>query len=137
MEPKFEDLKGKTLLTVQGMEKGSEKVILTTTDGYRYTLQHYQDCCEQVEVEDVCGDVEDIIGSPILVAEEVTSEGSCDFGHETWTFYKIDTAKGSIVLRWYGESNGYYSESVDLTVEHTPDPREVMLNGLIASEGNQ
>ena len=121
----FSALVGKTLAKVDG-SKGDESIHFVTVDGDEYHLWHEQGCCESVTVEDICGDWDEIIGSPILSAEESTNvpEGFVD-PHDkkdekgwsyresfTWTFYRITTMKGQVVIRWYGTSNGYYSESV-------------------------
>jgi len=115
-EINFSDLKGKTIKTITGLCKDSDKVVFVCTDGTKYCMNHYQSCCENVEIEDVCGDVEDLINSTILVAEEVKGANipPKKESHDsyTWTFYKIATAKGYVDIRWYGVSNGYYSESV-------------------------
>lgn len=122
---KFKELKGKTIVKFSGLEKGSGGIHIYCSDGSSYQMFHDQDCCESVEVEDVCGDLNSIINSEILLAEQVTSEDENpdeilehiegkDFDHEsfTWTFYKLVTQNGFITIRWYGCSNGYYSEEV-------------------------
>lgn len=112
----FADLVGKTLVSVENVD--NQRVEFTTTDGSIYRLYHEQNCCESVEVEDVVGDFADLVGSPILMAEEATNREDppkSEFGSPesfTWTFYKLATVKGYVTIRWYGESNGYYSEYV-------------------------
>lgn len=114
----FEDLVGKTLTKITG-NIGSEQIRFETSDGREYVMYHDQDCCEQVSIEDICGDLKDLIGSPIVQAEESESgkhpDGIEPPDHDdsfTWTFYKFATTKGSVTIRWFGSSNGYYSESV-------------------------
>lgn len=63
------------------------------------------------------GDLEDLLDSPILEAESVSRERDTDYGDECYTFYKFSTLKGSVVLRWLGESNGYYGVEVGDTFE--------------------
>ncbi len=112
----FSDLVGKTLTEVRGAEKGSERITLVCDDGSMYAMFHEQDCCENVVVEDVCGDVDDLIGRPIVKAEESTSNdriGGESDDSWTWTFYHLATAHGYVTIRWLGESNGYYGEEVE------------------------
>ena len=114
---------GATLDRVEG-GVGAERMTFHATDGRAFSFYHAQDCCENVRVEDVCGDLSDLVGSPIVQAEEVsnadepaTPEHADSF---TWTFYKYATSKGAVTVRWLGESNGYYSEGVDFDVEAPP-----------------
>lgn len=110
---------GETLTGVVGLEVGSGAVMFETASGRHFRMWYERDCCASCSIEDVCGDVEDIIGSPLVTAEEVSNDTNLpppagDYRQEsyTWTFYRIGTAKGLVTIRWYGESNGYYSERV-------------------------
>jgi hypothetical protein len=109
------DMVGKTMVSVE--DEGDELVFAAAT-GEVYKLYHQQDCCERVYIESVVGELTDLVGVPLLVAEEVSGETPADFecGEScTWTFYKFATIKGYVDVRWLGESNGYYGESVDFT----------------------
>lgn len=112
----FESLLGKVLKEV---DVDTSHIKFVTVDGEVYNMYHDQDCCECVYVESVVGDVEDLIGVPLLVAEESTGDTPKDSSASpsesyTWTFYKLATINGYVDIRWLGESNGYYSESVSL-----------------------
>lgn len=109
---KFSDLKGATIDTILVKYDGDEYTneIIFHTDKGKFKMYHDQECCESVYVEEVHGDMNDLLSTPILVAEERINESS---DTETWTFYELRTIEGSVTIRWYGTSNGYYSETVD------------------------
>jgi hypothetical protein len=111
-------MKGQTITRIEGLEVGSESVLFTAESGDQFRFFHSQDCCESVEVNQIDGDVEDLIGSPLVMCEDVSNEAPTraddapDYDSFTWTFYKFATVKGYVTVRWYGSSNGYYSEEV-------------------------
>lgn len=108
----FNDLEGKTIVSYSL----NNRQLRLLTNGYRYDLQHHQDCCEEVHIEDICGDMDDLVGHLVAQAAEVSSEDPPPSDRNpssyTWTFYKIATIQGRVTIRFYGESNGNYSESV-------------------------
>lgn len=81
-------------------------------NGKIYRFYHIQECCEEVWVEDISGNLQDIVGEKIINFEKRTNK--LKDTPTTYTYYDIDTFNYHIQIRWCGESNGYYSEEVDL-----------------------
>ena len=109
-------LKGKTIKDIKIIS--DYEIYFYCKTGEIYKMYHESECCEDVSLEDICGDLNDLINSPILIAEEVINYDNPKYEEEdddsfTWTFYKISTVKGHVTIRWYGTSNGCYSEFVD------------------------
>jgi len=103
------------------IDKLDNELYFYLTNGAEYKMYHSQDCCEQVYIEDIEGDLDDLLHSKVLQADESTQTGTGEES-ETWTFYKLATIKGYVTIRWYGSSNGYYSESVSLEKIKDEDP---------------
>lgn len=118
------ELIGKTFTKVH---VPGDALVFEASDGSEYTLVGMDDCCNSpAAVEDVCGDLSDLIGSPLLQAEESTNEEAPKEPPEgtqesyTWSFYKFGTVKGRVTVRFLGSSNGYYSESAYLEQTRKP-----------------
>lgn len=112
------DLVGKTFISISGASVDNDEIDFATADGLKFRMYHSQDCCERVSIRQIDGDIQDLIGHPITMAEESTnSDDSTGIEYPdsfTWTFYKFATVKGYVTITWLGESNGYYSERVEL-----------------------
>lgn len=141
-EVKMEELVGVIFKSIT-VNEAKDEIIFVTDNDIELKMYHSQDCCEGVSIDDICGDLDDLLLTPITRSEEATNTGTGEtkYSYEdgvpnvttitgewpegvplpeynpesyTWTFYKFSTIKGSVTIRWYGSSNGYYSESVRL-----------------------
>lgn len=97
-----------------------DEIVMKFSNGSVGKFYHDRECSECVMIDDVSGDWSDLIGNPLLVAEERESDvpprekktyeyWECS---NTWTFYTFRGIGGSVDVRWHGSSNGHYSESV-------------------------
>ena len=122
MDYKYYDaatLRGKIITAISQI--GNDRIEIATDEGKKYAMLHVQDCCESVEIHDITGDLQSLIGAPLVVArEEANSEWPDDVkkpeycDSATWTQYFFETSTAKVRIRWLGESNGYYSESVQI-----------------------
>ena len=121
-EAEFDELTGKLLLATL-VDQNTDDIVFITLDGRAYHMHHPQDCCETVTIDDICGELDWLQEAQVIRAEERSHCGTThdrpdstdDDGSQTWTFYELVTTKGAVTIRWYGTSNGYYSESVCFT----------------------
>lgn len=117
-DEKLSTLIGKTMKSVE--QVGDDEIVFTTVDDEQFKLYHSQDCCEHVYIESITGDLQNLVGAPILLADESSStdrpsdveKPEYEPESQTWTFYRFGTMKGYVDIRFLGESNGYYSEGV-------------------------
>ena len=103
-----EDFLGKTITGYELLpNKGG--ITFSCSNGYEYMATHLPDCCEEVILEDISGNLDDLVGQPIIIAETTTKDNENDTS-PMWTFYKFATPKGYVTLRWVGTTSGCHSE---------------------------
>lgn len=122
---KFEELKDKifTKIIVGKDICDGDFIVFITSTSEVYKMYHLQDVCESVSIEDICGDLNLLLNKPILVAEEAMNEYHKYDDSYTWTFYRLATIDTYVTIRWYGTSEGYYSEHVDFVKLGEEDAR--------------
>lgn len=116
-------MKGLTILSIErNQDKYNDGILFSMSDGKTYNMLHPQDCCESVHITEIVGDLNSLVGSPLIVSREEVDRGDLldqqtpeyyDCSH-TWTTYWFETETAKVRIRWLGTSNGYYSESVQI-----------------------
>jgi hypothetical protein len=121
-------LKGKIIKKIEHNKNDGDELLFYLKDDCEVVkMLHIQDCCECVRIEDVIGNLDDLIDTPIIEARETINDNHNDDNDDrymTWTFYNLVTKKGYVDIRWCGESNGYYSERVNFQLYKCSDNKE-------------
>ena len=112
----FSDLVGEVLDAVD-IDREENQILLTTRSGRKFLVYHEQDCCEKVAISGQDGNFDKLIGKPIVEARDFavdTGESESDYDSQTTTTLVFRVDDQTVISRWIGDSNGYYSESVDI-----------------------
>jgi hypothetical protein len=110
----FSALVGEVLDAVD-IDREENQILLTTRSGRRFLVYHEQDCCETVAISGQDGSFDRLIGKPIVEARDFavdTGDDEIDSQTTTTLVFRVDDQ--TVISRWIGDSNGYYSESVDI-----------------------
>ena len=118
----IQELAGKKIVAIDIVDdpKKDHEIRIEIEGGRVFRFYHNQDCCESVRIaapKDGDGSLLSLIGKEIReVTQEEDRDDGTDTDYDSWTKTTITfrTDSETVVSRWIGESNGYYSEDVDL-----------------------
>lgn len=114
----FNELKGKTIISVQGLLEGSKEVIFECSDGTKYTLANFimcnAQCCHYYTgITSITGDINNILGNVVVnVSDELDDEFEAKYSYNA---IKITSDKGHVVIIFsYDEDDsGYYLQELE------------------------
>ena len=118
----IQELEGKKIVAIDIVDdpKKDHEIRIEIEGGRVFRFYHNQDCCESVRIaapKDGDGSLLNLIGKEIReVTQEEDRDDGTDTDYDSWTKTTITfrTDSETVISRWIGESNGYYSEDVDL-----------------------
>ena len=115
----MQKLKELTNLIVDSIDDTGHEIVIKTQCDRTFVLYHDQDCCESVYIYDTKGNLNDLVGKQLKEVDwhyPELSDTDLDEPCDSYTLTDIVfiTDDMTVISRWIGESNGYYSESVDL-----------------------
>ena len=107
------------------------EIVFETENNKKITMFHDQVCCEKVFIYSNTNNLDVLIGKTIFDVTETVLDPDVSFHKDTekeyckqydsftWTFYKFlykncDNKTKEIEIVWFGSSNGYYDEGVQL-----------------------
>ena len=101
-------------LVVKFIDDFGDEILIVTECGRRFTFNHSQDCCESVSIYDSVGNLKVLEGQKLVSETDIPEDVDLNpYESYTWTEITFKTNKDTVISRWIGESNGYYSESVE------------------------
>lgn len=115
------NLKGKQFFYIEDLEKGDDEIFFYCNDGKIYQMYHDQESGESVYIENIEGDIKNLIDTDILNIDVVAISKKEKYGTSTKTTYKFETTKGLVTINWIGTSNGRSSESVEVRAFDSKD----------------
>lgn len=118
----IQELAGKKIVAIDIVDdpKKDHEIRIEIEGGRVFRFYHNQDCCESVRIaapKDGDGSLLSLIGKETReVTQEEDRDDGTDTDYDSWTKTTITfrTDSETVISRWIGESNGYYSEDVDL-----------------------
>ena len=108
-------------MVVDYIDEWENEIIITTQSGRRFKFYHNQNCCEEVRIWDTKGNLKTLWGKKLISVTQDAYDNlpkGVEYQPDesyTWTEITFKTTEDTVISRWIGESNGYYSQEVDFT----------------------
>lgn len=119
-DAELSDMIGAEFVSVKRINPDYQDTIrFACADGRVFLMTHFNLCCESVDIEEIHGELSDLVGGRVVDAYCAT--GDSEAGQ--WTFYRISTERATVSIRWWANDN-YYSVDVHFVVAKDSLPEQ-------------